>query len=64
MLQRHQLLAEYEAVSSSGEIQKLPVFDDVIGAAQVTLVFVNGFGFIFQDLYPVEYMISSSEIRT
>lgn len=38
MLQRHQLLAEYEAVSSSGEIQKLPVFDDVIGAAQVTLV--------------------------
>jgi sucrose synthase len=38
MLERHQLLAEYEAVSSSGEIQKLPVFDDVIGAAQEAIV--------------------------
>jgi len=38
MLQRHQLLAEYEAVSSSGEIQKLPVFDDLIGAAQEAIV--------------------------
>jgi sucrose synthase len=38
MLQRHQLLAEYDTITSSGEIQKLPVFDDVIGAAQEAIV--------------------------
>ncbi|KAJ1689882.1 hypothetical protein LUZ63_014037 [Rhynchospora breviuscula] len=34
MLQRHQLLAEYE----SAEIQKLPVFDEVIHASQEAIV--------------------------
>ncbi|KAJ3671792.1 hypothetical protein LUZ60_007871 [Juncus effusus] len=38
MLERHQILAEFEAITTSGEIQKLPVFDDVFRAAQEAIV--------------------------
>ncbi|XP_072952908.1 sucrose synthase 1 [Typha angustifolia] len=38
MLQPHQLLAEYDAVCSSGEIEKLTIFEDLLRAAQEAIV--------------------------